>query len=268
MPAFQFTVIVRGERKKTVTTRKAYLVFSMGQAGQYPIGLWSTAYIISGIRWTRLDPSYPHFNSLSVKHQKFGISPKSTKVLRNLSINFIWIGLWGPNVFTLRVGRKNWLLFLCFAFSEGMFSLCMLSFHMKTPFPLLHCYSALKTPFLAVIEGSLTLESISIGSISYWDYLTRPCEMLLSDYLRGLKMEVTFFAFQEWLAKDFLSELRSNVRGNALFCLVLGQTTLWWHKHMLVSDSKSVVKWRHLSFLVGVWGFYFVLLVWHESTSQ
>lgn len=117
-----------------------------------------------------------------MKHQKFSITPKSTKFLRNLSINFIWIGLWGPNVFTLRLGRKNWLLFLCFAVSEGMFSLFMLSFYRKTPLPLLHCYSALNPPFLAVIKISLTLESISIGSISYWDHLTQPTEVLLSGY--------------------------------------------------------------------------------------
>jgi len=171
-----------GERKKTVTATKAYLVSSVGQAGHDPIGLWSIACIISGIMWTGLDRSYPHASSLFTKHQKFSITPKSTKVLRNLSINFIWIGLWDPNDFTLRVGRENWLRFLCFAFSEGMFSPFMLSFYMKTTFHLFHCSFSLKPPFVAVRERSLTLESVSIGSISCWDYLTQPSAMLLSDY--------------------------------------------------------------------------------------
>lgn len=245
----------RGERKKTVTTTKAYLVFSMGQTGNDPIGLWSTACIISGIRWTGLDPSYPYVSSLSVKLQKFSITPKSTEVLKNLSINFIWIGLWGPNVFTLGVGRKKSITLLCFLWRNVLSVYAFLLYENSLSSPsLLFC---IKNPIFSCHRGKS-----DTGKCFHWFQL-RPLDPTFWNaakwlFWRGLKMEITFFAFQEWSAKDFPSELICfRVLCNALFCLVLGQTALWWHKHVLVSDLKGLVKWRDLSFLVGVWVWFF-----------
>lgn len=133
-------------------------------------------------------------------------------------------------------------------------SLCLwFPFKWKLPFHLLHCCSAFKPPCLAVIEKSDT------GKCFYWFHLLlRPLDPTFRNaakwlFWRGLKMEITFFAFQEWPAKDFPNELICfHVLCKALFCLVLNQTRLWWHKHILVPNLKSLVEWGHLSFLVGV----------------
>lgn len=190
-PCFSVYNHCEGERARGFfTTTEAYLFFLIGRAGHDPVSQGSTFCVFSGIRWTGLNlpthlPAACPWNISSVQLQS-----------ANFSINFIWIDLWGSNDFTLRLDRKkNTTLLFLKECSPGF----MLSFYVKTSFALLHCHSTLNTPFLSVIERSLKLESVPFVSISYWDHLTRPCKMLLSDPFgdEGLKMEITLLAFQE-----------------------------------------------------------------------
>lgn len=86
VPAFQFTGLGKDGEQENCQHHKSLPIFSTGQAGHDPLAPWSTVCLISGLRWTGLDPSYPHASSLSMKHQKFSITPKSAKILRNLSL--------------------------------------------------------------------------------------------------------------------------------------------------------------------------------------
>lgn len=183
-------VLGRAENKKIVSIPKAYLLLPMGQAGHEPPGLSSTVCLISGIRWTELDPSYPHASSLSMKHQQLAITPKSTKMVRNLSINFIWL-VYRVLIYFQRGQKRNSTF--CFLWRQ---LLSELSFWMKTLHFSPSVLLCVKSPVLVATDASLTLKSFSISSTSFWDHLTfwNAAGWL---FWRGLNMEITFRAFQE-----------------------------------------------------------------------
>lgn len=90
-PAFHFTGLGKGREQENCQHPKSLPIASHGASRPWTPRSVITVCLISGIRWTELDPSYPHASSLSMKHQQLAITPKSTKMVRNLSINFIWL---------------------------------------------------------------------------------------------------------------------------------------------------------------------------------